>query len=92
MANSPGTCWVKHAVLVDAKGTTCVVEFAPHQLGLKLVHALSHSLSCCNVRRMLVLRHGRDVHPTWASVDNMTVTLRVWDSKSTKSDKDLGSF
>ena len=24
-----------------------------------------------------VLRHSRDVHPTWASVDNVTVTLRV---------------
>ena len=36
-----------------------------------------------------VLCHGRDVHPTWASVDNVTVTLRVWDSKSTKSDEDL---
>ena len=28
-----------------------------------------------------LLRHGRDVHPTWVSVDNMTATLRVWDSR-----------
>ena len=39
-----------------------------------------------------VLRHSRDVHPTWASVDNVTATLRVWDSKSTKSGGDLASF
>ena len=39
-----------------------------------------------------LLHHSRDVHPTWASVDNVTVTLRVWDSKSTKSDEDLASF
>ena len=36
-----------------------------------------------------MLRHGRDVHPTWDPVDNVTATLRVWDSKSTKSDEDL---
>ena len=28
-----------------------------------------------------MLCHGRDVHPTWASVDNVTATLRVWDSR-----------
>ena len=28
-----------------------------------------------------LLRHGRDVHPAWVSVDNMTTTLRVWDSR-----------
>ena len=39
-----------------------------------------------------MLRHGRDVHPTWASVDNVTATLRVWGSKSTKSNEDLESF
>ena len=39
-----------------------------------------------------LLCHGRDVHPTWASVDNVTATLRVWDSKSSKSDEDLASF
>ena len=39
-----------------------------------------------------MLRHGRDVHPTWVSVDNVVATLRVWDSKSTKFDENLASF
>ena len=39
-----------------------------------------------------LLHHGRDVHLTWASVDNVTTTLRVWGSKSSKSDEDLASF
>ena len=25
-----------------------------------------------------VLCHSRDIHPTWASVNNVTATLRVW--------------
>jgi nucleoporin SEH1 len=45
-ANGPGTRWVERAVLVDAKGTVRAVEFAPHQLGLKLVRALRRSPSC----------------------------------------------
>ena len=55
------------------------------------IHYLYKTRVVC-VHIMFVLRHGRDVHPTWASVDNVTATLRVWDSKSTKSDKDLASF
>ena len=39
-ADGPGTRWVERAVLADAKGTVRAVEFAPHQLGLKLVRAL----------------------------------------------------
>ncbi|KAH9040554.1 WD40 repeat-like protein [Lactarius hengduanensis] len=35
-ANGPGTRWLERAVLADAKGTVRAVEFAPHQLGLKL--------------------------------------------------------
>ena len=30
-----------------------------------------------NTREGVLLRHGRDIHPTWVSVDNMTATLRV---------------
>ena len=45
---------------------------------------------CCDYWILdLMLHHGRDVHPMWASVDNVTATLRVWDSNSTKSDEDL---
>ena len=45
-ADGPGTRWVERAVLADAKGTVRAVEFAPHQLGLKLVRALRRSPPC----------------------------------------------
>ena len=47
-ASGPGTRWAERAVLADAKGSVRAVEFAPHQLGLKLVRS-----PCCSMSRAI---------------------------------------
>jgi len=37
---TPSSRWVERAMNTDAKGSVRAVEFAPHQLGLKLVRAI----------------------------------------------------
>jgi len=45
-ASGPGKRWVERAELADAKGSVRAVEFAPHQLGLKLVRSPCCSMFC----------------------------------------------